>query len=165
VKRFIPLLVFVVLCSALGLALILAKPPAKNALLDKPFPAFETVDLKGNSLSQEAMKGRVAIVNIFASWCVPCLTEHPELLAFRKQFPEVAIIGIGWMDSPENITAMLSQHGSPYTHVGIDAKGALTAPLGITGVPETYVVDAKGIIRAKFSEPVTAAQLASAIAK
>lgn len=159
-KRFIPLLVFAVVCIGLALSLLLSRPPGKNALVGKSFPVFETTGVDGGTLTDAALKDHVAVVNVFASWCAPCLEEHPQLIRFHQRFPDVVILGIGWMDTPERISALLKEHGSPYTHVGVDQTGALTAPLGITGVPETYVVDKDGIVRAKFAEPVTEEMLA-----
>ncbi len=163
-NRFIPLILFLALCTALGLTLVVAKPDQPNALLGKPFPNFETAALDGGTINNASFQGKPAIINIFASWCVPCLAEHPELIATSKQFPGVAIIGIGWMDKPENIAKMLKEHGSPYTAVGIDTPGRLTAPLGITGVPETYIVDQNGITRAKFVSPITVKMLEKELA-
>ncbi|MFZ4125853.1 MAG: redoxin family protein, partial [Rickettsiales bacterium] len=80
------------------------------------------------------------LINFFASWCLPCVAEHSELVALKKQFPAVTFHGIAWNDTAENIDAMLKKHGKPYDFVWADARGKAAIALGLRGVPETFIV-------------------------
>ncbi len=161
--RVFPLLALALLCSLFAYRLTSPLPSPRAALIGKHFPEFSTTQLHGGILSQTSLKGHVTVVNVFASWCVPCLAEHPELLELQRVFPDVLIIGIAWKDTPVAVSTFLERHGSPYAAVGMDTRGLLTAPLGITGVPETYVLDMEGVVREKFATPITAAMLAQVL--
>lgn len=155
--RYIPMMLFVTLCLLFA-GMLLTRPdtptPLPTPLIDKALPEFTLPDIDGNPIQISALaKGKVMIINIFASWCVPCLMEHPHWAKIVAKH-NVQIIGIGWKDKPDRINAWLGEHGNPYHQVLIDSGGEVTTLLGITGVPETYIIDAKGVIRHKISAPL-----------
>ncbi len=160
--RFAPIIIFALLCAMFA-GMLLTKPPTPqplpSPLIGKALPAITLPSLTNANpiqLDQDALKGNITIINVFASWCVPCLAEHglwPDITQRKK----VKLIGIGWKDSPENLAKWLDQHGNPYSQTLVDTKGQITTALGITGVPETYILDTHGIIRYKLAMPLTEA--------
>jgi cytochrome c biogenesis protein CcmG/thiol:disulfide interchange protein DsbE len=102
----------------------------------------------GETMSSEEFKGRVSLLNIFASWCITCRVEHPVLVKLTEQ-KRVAIYGLAWKDKPDELKAWLDELGNPYLAIADDAKGRTAIDLGVTGAPETYVIDKKGRIRFK----------------
>lgn len=131
-----------------------------SVLLDTPVPTFSLSPLPGRATEAAApfttddLKGQISLLNVWGSWCVACLEEHPTLVAIAKQTGTV-IQGIDWRDTPERGAAWLRNHGDPYTHVGQDPDSATAIDLGVTGAPETFVVDARGVIRYKQVGPIT----------
>jgi cytochrome c biogenesis protein CcmG, thiol:disulfide interchange protein DsbE len=118
----------------------------KSILIDKPAPAFDLPSLDGQRFTNtDLAKNRVVIVNFFASWCVPCRAEHPQLMQLAKRY-DIPVYGIAWRDSAENAADFLKQLGNPYTDVGIDASGRMGINWGVAGVPETFVVTPNGKI-------------------
>ena len=128
-----------------------------SALIGKPAPAFDLPPLAGLSvpgLARADLDGKVTLVNVFASWCVPCRQEHPVLEALAIS-GKVRIVGINYKDSATNALRFLADLGNPYSAVGVDASGRTGIDWGVYGVPETYLVDASGIIRHKVIGPLT----------
>ncbi|MGF7160690.1 cytochrome c biogenesis protein CcmG/thiol:disulfide interchange protein DsbE [Rhodoligotrophos appendicifer] len=111
-----------------------------------PVPGFSTSDLA---------KGDVTLVNVWASWCVPCRQEHPILMQLATD-PNVKILGINYKDNAENARRFLGLLGNPFRAVGIDPEGKTAVEWGFYGVPETFVVNGKGIITYKWIGPMTA---------
>ena len=101
-----------------------------------------------------ALKG-TTLVNFFASWCVPCAEEAPTLAALKAE--GVNVVGVAWKDDPAKTRAFLERYGNPYEAVFVDADGRAGIDFGVTGVPETYLVDAHGKILDKQAQPLTAA--------
>ena len=122
----------------------------KSVLIDKPLPTFNLPSFgrEGETVSNATLQGRVALINIFASWCITCRVEHPVLLRLSKE-NRVAIYGLAWKDKPDELKAWLDELGNPYTAIADDAKGRSAIDLGVSGAPETFVVDKKGRIRYK----------------
>ncbi len=157
-KRLMPFLPLVVL---LALALVFAlfslhrDPNIKpDALVGQPMPTTAVTDpLSGPVPLNAAIKGPV-IVNVFASWCTPCRAEHPELKAL--QAAGIPLAGIAYKDKPADTAAFLTELGNPFGVLVFDLEGRAGIDLGISGVPETYVVDARGVIVAKHTGPITA---------
>ena len=118
-----------------------------------PVPGFATSDLQGADL-----KGQVTVVNIWASWCGPCRDEHPYLMAL-SEVDGVRLVGINNKDEPANARRFLGALGLPYEAVGVDPDGRTFVDWGAYGVPETFIVDARGIIRHKYIGPITAKAL------
>ena len=130
-------------------------PPAAmvSALLDKPAPALTLPALDGQARgfgpSDLAGGNRVTLVNLFASWCIPCREEAPAL-AQLAHARGVRLIGIAYKDKPDAARAFLDQYGNPFDRVGLDADGRAGIEWGISGVPETFIVDGHGIVRGRF---------------
>lgn len=150
----LPVIVFV----ALGLFLygsLHPQPPAamKTALLGRPAPALSLPPLDaattGIGPKDLAGGGQVTLVNLFSSWCVPCREEAPQL-AKLAQARGVRLIGIAYKDKPEAARAFLDEFGNPYGRIGLDADGRAGIEWGISGVPETFLVDRHGIVRGRF---------------
>jgi cytochrome c biogenesis protein CcmG/thiol:disulfide interchange protein DsbE len=100
------------------------------------------------------LKGQVWLLNVFASWCTPCLEEHPLLLALQDK-DVVPIYGLNYKDKPANATGWLNKHGNPYTAIVVDPQGRTGIEYGVYGVPETFVIDKLGVIRYKQIGPLT----------
>ncbi|HEY6336305.1 MAG TPA: DsbE family thiol:disulfide interchange protein [Alphaproteobacteria bacterium] len=125
-----------------------------SALIDKPAPSFKLPALLDGKpgLSSADFKGKVTLVNVFASWCVPCKVEHPLLMGLAKD--GVVLYGIDYKDKPEDARQLLTAMGNPYDRVGADSDGSTGIDWGVYGVPETYVVDSTGTIRFKQVGPL-----------
>ena len=137
----------------------LGRDPAAipSALIDKPVPEFRLPPLDGSgkpALSTQDLRGRVALVNFYASWCAPCRIEHPLLVELAKR-PDITLIGINYKDEPENAVRFLGTLGQPFAAVGMDRSGRAAVDWGVYGVPETFVVDGQGVIRYKHIGPLT----------
>ncbi len=133
-----------------------AKTPAPSRLVGTSAPAF-TLDILNHedgktTASLADFKGQPVMVNFFASWCTPCRAEHPFLMQLAKQ--GVTIIGIDYKDKPHAATQMLDDLGNPFALVVRDQNGRTGIDYGITGVPESFMLDANGIIRASWSSPL-----------
>ncbi len=100
-----------------------------------------------------ASQGRPVLVNFFASWCVPCLVEHPELMALQRD--GLPIWGIAYKDQPNAATAFLTRNGNPFARIAADLPGRVAIEWGVYGVPESYLLDANGIIRWRTAGPIT----------
>ena len=151
---FVPLLAFAALAAVLLLGFTLRDPHLlPSALLDRPFPPFDLPVLGEDGsggegrATREALLGEVRLVNVWATWCPTCLAEHDELKRIRKT--GLSVVGINYKDDPENAVAWLKRHGDPYAFSVVDADGDLGVDLGVYGAPETFLVDADGVIRYK----------------
>jgi cytochrome c biogenesis protein CcmG/thiol:disulfide interchange protein DsbE len=155
-KRFLPLGIFLVLAVFLAAGLGLNPREVPSPLIDKAAPAFRLPQLQepGKSLGTDDLKGRVWILNVWASWCVACLEEHPILVEFSKQ-NVLPMYGLNYKDRREDALKWLGEHGNPYTLSVEDSDGRVGIDYGVYGVPETYVIDRNGIIRYKRIGPVT----------
>ena len=129
-----------------------------SVLIDKPAPAFDLPAVESAGVpgfDTAALKGQVTVVNVFASWCIPCRDEHPLLTALKAE-TGVRLLGINQKDAPENARAFLAALGNPYDAIGADASGRTSIDWGVYGVPETFLVDANGVIRYKHIGPLSA---------
>jgi cytochrome c biogenesis protein CcmG, thiol:disulfide interchange protein DsbE len=153
-----PLIVVGVLFAYFALGLTRDPQLLPSALIDRPFPAMDLppIDGRPKGFATADLGGEVALVNIFGSWCVACRIEHPLLMALSEA-GEIPIYGIAWKEKQSADTAAwLRQHGDPYRLVGFDGSGRAAIDLGVTGAPETFVVDRAGRIRYKQIGPITA---------
>ena len=144
--RIIPLLIMFVLSGALAAGLFSGKKTDYTDTLNngKNFADFEIPSLGKNTLfSPKLFIGQVLVVNVFASWCVPCNAEHSVLMKLAQK---VNIYGVAWKDKPEAISAYLQKNGNPFVQVGIDEVGKSTVSMFLTGVPETFILDKNGAI-------------------
>lgn len=153
IKRvlLIPLGVFMVLVIILALGFRLEDPHLlPSVLIDRPFPDFQLAELHEpeRTITVEDLKGEVALVNVWATWCPNCLVEHPELMRIANE-EGVPIYGINYNDDPVKARRWLERHGNAYRFNMMDAEGKLGIDLGIYGAPETFLIDADGVIQFK----------------
>ena len=156
-KRYlIPLIVFVVLVGFLAVGLNLKPREVPSPLIDKPAPAFNLarLDAPEQKLGLEDLKGKVWLLNVWASWCVACRQEHPLLVDLARQ-NVVPIYGLNYKDKREEAIAWLGRYGNPYITSLSDTEGLVGIDYGVYGVPETFVIDKAGTIRLKHIGPVT----------
>ncbi len=128
----------------------------KGGLEEQPLPEFHLKALPSMKcgVSTEELKGKVSLINIFASWCGSCRLNHTMLQKIAKE-QDIPLYGINLRDSPLDAQVMLAQHGNPFTCVGMDLSGEVTSKFGAVGIPATYVVDKQGVIRFKQMGVVT----------
>jgi len=133
-----------------------------STLIGHPAPQFSLPALPGAALggtsvpgfSNDDLKGGVTIVNIFASWCVPCRDEHPLLLKLSKD-ARIRLMGINYKDQPDNARRFLGALGNPYEGIGMDTEGRAAIDWGVYGVPESFVINRNGEIIYKHVGPLT----------
>ncbi len=137
-------------------ALLNPAPDLPSVLVGKPLPQFSLPAIAGRAqgFTSADLQGQVALVNIFASWCVPCRAEHPVISALARS-GVVPVYGINYKDKAPDALAWLKELGDPYTRIGADTDGRVAIELGAYGVPETYVVGADGIIAYRVVGPIT----------
>ena len=155
--RFVvPLAIFIVLVVVLGIGLKLDPRYVPSPLIDRPAPDFALTRLKDPAapIARADLLGRPLLLNVWASWCSACRVEHP-LLVDLAQREGVEIIGLNYKDTRPEAAAWLKAHGDPYRDSIFDPDGKLGLDLGVYGVPETFVLDAQGIIRYKQVGPMT----------
>jgi cytochrome c biogenesis protein CcmG/thiol:disulfide interchange protein DsbE len=161
-----PVLVFIGLAVYFAAPLFNGTDPSliPSPLIDKPVPTFDLPPLPGqeHGLSSADLKGQVQIVNIFASWCIPCRAEAPVLMGLAKS-AHVPIRGIDQKDKPEDAAKYLAELGDPYTSIGMDSDRHVSIDWGAYGAPETFIVDAEGRIRWKQAAPLTPADVSDTI--
>lgn len=148
--RFIPLLLFS--CLALALVVALLEPKPELAQTPKILPSLQLQSLGGESSFRT--DGTISIINFFASWCGPCKVENAELSLLKPE-KNVTMHGIAWNDSEENIRRFLDDHGNPFHQLWRDEDGEAAIALGVRGVPETFIVDKRGMIRYHLTGPIT----------
>ena len=158
----LPLALFLGLCAYLAVGLFRDPSTIPSALIDRPVPPTDLPPLEGrpagtgpgDGLRQADLTGSVRLVNVWASWCVPCRAEHPFLtdLAANHQVP---IDGINYKDKADDAVRFLAELGDMYERIGVDVDGRTSINWGVYGVPETFLVDASGSIRHKIVGPVT----------
>lgn len=156
-KTLIPLALFAVLIGFLAVGLGLDPRAVPSPLLNKPAPAFRVAQLEHPEahFSPEDMKGKVWLLNVWASWCVACRQEHPVLMDFARA--KVApLIGLDYKDQRKDALGVLKRTGNPYDITVFDADGRVGIDYGVYGVPESYVIDKAGVIRYKHTGPITA---------
>ena len=155
-KYIIPLVLFIILAVFLGIGLNLNPSEIPSPFINKPAPSFIATKLEATEekLRPEDLKGQVWLLNVWASWCVSCRSEHPVLndLAHRSV---VTIIGLNYKDEPTDAKKWLATLGNPYNTSITDQEGRIGIDYGVYGVPETFVIDKKGVIRHKQTGPVT----------
>jgi cytochrome c biogenesis protein CcmG, thiol:disulfide interchange protein DsbE len=161
----LPLLAFAAVAAWFAVGLTREPSKVPSALIDRPIPDFALPALAGAGvpeLADETIKGKVALVNVFASWCIPCKVEHPILMRLASE-KRVAIYGINWKDKGADAARWLKELGNPYTAIGHDEPGRVGIEWGVYGAPETFVVDREGRIRYKHVGAITPQVLNSEI--
>jgi cytochrome c biogenesis protein CcmG, thiol:disulfide interchange protein DsbE len=152
----LPLLGLGALVAFLFAGLWLDPREVPSPLIDKPAPAFDLAQLHKPELriTDKDLHGTVTLVNVWASWCVSCRVEHPLLVDLAKA-TDLNIVGLNYKDEPDAARQWLLRLGDPYTRSMMDRDGRVGIDWGVYGVPETFVVDAKGIIRHKHIGPLS----------
>jgi cytochrome c biogenesis protein CcmG/thiol:disulfide interchange protein DsbE len=159
-KRLIyilPLAVFAVLATHFAIGLTKDPRLLPSVLIDQPVPPFDLAPIEGRDrgLASRDLVGEVSLVNIFGSWCVACGVEHPFLMKIKAS-KWVPLHGIDWLEkNPADGPAWLAKFGDPYTLIGDDPESRAAIAFGVTGAPETFVVDKRGVIRYKLIGPMT----------
>ena len=155
VARVIPLLIFVALVAFLAKGLTLNPQELPSPLIDKPAPVFELPALLDADLpfQSEQMSGRVWVLNVWASWCRPCIDEHPLITRLARE-SGVPVLGLNYKDDPVAASNWLTRFGNPFSEVVADREGRVGIDWGVYGVPETFVIDAAGRVRYKHVGPI-----------
>ena len=164
----LPLAMLVVMAGFFGWSLLSGRDPAAigSAMVGRPAPRLEAPSLRAGEPALDTAllrSGKPVLVNFFASWCTPCLAEHPLLLRLKER-EGVAIVGVAWKNKPEEARAWLARLGDPFKSAGYDLDGKLAVDWGLSGVPETYLIDAKGIVRLHFRAPIGPQELSQILA-
>lgn len=151
----LPVALFVAVIGAFTLGLRHDPSHITSVLIDKPLPEFALPAVRNNQgLTSADFRGEPMLLNVFASWCVSCREEHGLLLDLKQK--GVVIQGLDWKDEAADGARYLAENGDPYIKAGNDVSGRAGIDLGVAGVPETFVVDAKGRVRYKFIGPIDA---------
>lgn len=167
----LPLIAFVILTALFWFRLGTGDPSRiPSALIGRPAPQTKLPPLEGlaangvqiDGLDPAAFKGKVSVVNVWASWCVPCHDEAPLLLKLAQD-KRIRVVGINYKDAPDNARRFLGRYGNPFNAVGVDANGRASIEWGVYGVPETFVVGRDGNIAYKLIGPVTAENIDSVL--
>lgn len=160
----LPVVVFAAI-GALFFYALQAGDPSRlpSALIGKPVPTFALPSVEGLNSggkpvpgfgTKDFAKGQITVVNVWASWCVPCTREHPQLVELAKR-PSVQLFGINYKDKAVAARRFLGRYGNPFARVGVDSDGRASVEWGLTGVPETFVVDQAGLIAFKYVGELT----------
>ncbi len=155
-RALIPAFLFAVLVLFLWVGLTLEPGEVPSPLIGKPAPTFDLQDLEkpDERITEAVFEGQVSLVNVWATWCAACRQEHDELLAIRDS-GEVAIVGLNLRDERSKAIQWLKQLGDPYQVTAFDPDGSASIDWGVYGAPETFLVDANGIVRHKHIGPIT----------
>ena len=156
---FLPFIILLIISTFLLIFLLEKKDPNKppSVLLNKNIPEFNMLNLfnENELLSNKDIVKRYILINFFASWCAPCKIEHPLFFDIKKQYPNLYLLGINHKDKKEDALKYLNTDGNPYDYVGIDNNGLVALEFGVFGLPETFLVNPKGIIIYKYLGPLT----------
>ena len=159
--RLIPIILLLWLVAGFAWRLIKpADPAVPSQMVERSLPGFTlaaAVPGKAGFSSSDLASGKPRLLNIFASWCVPCAGEAPVLAELKRRGVEIDAIAV--RDTPGAIGGFLSRHGDPYSRIGSDPQSETQIALGSSGVPETFVIDGHGVIRRQYIGPLTAANV------
>jgi cytochrome c biogenesis protein CcmG/thiol:disulfide interchange protein DsbE len=155
VKLYWVIGVFAALVVLLAIGLTLNPREVPSPLIGKPAPDFTLPLLQqpDQTFSQKDMLGKVWILNVWASWCAPCIAEHPVVTRLARE-GTAPVVGLNYKDARENALPWLKRHGDPFYLTVSDAAGRIGIDYGVYGVPETYVIDKRGVIRFKHIGPL-----------
>lgn len=153
-----PVLTFTAIAGVLVYALFFLDPKdIPSELISKPAPEFNLEPVPAHEpglQTKDLRQGKITLLNVFASWCVACLAEHPKLMALKKN-GSVEIFGLNYKDRPEAAASWLARNGDPYSRTGMDLNGRVGINFGVYGVPETFVMGPDGKILDKIIGPIT----------
>jgi cytochrome c biogenesis protein CcmG/thiol:disulfide interchange protein DsbE len=155
-KFIIPLVIFAGLVAFFAVGLTRDPREVPSPFIGKAAPEFKLQQLENaqQTFAPGDMRGKVWLLNVWASWCVSCRVEHPLLVEMSKR-KVVPIVGLNYKDKREDGKAWLTKHGNPYTLSAFDVDGLVGIDYGVYGVPETFVIDKQGVIRYKQIGPIT----------
>lgn len=160
----LPIAAFMALAGYFVVSLSRDPSVLPSAMINQPTPAFALAGLEGQrGLARDEFQGQVVLINFFASWCVPCRSEHPLLMRLAAEL-KAPVYGIDYKDKPEDAVRFLSELGNPYGRIGADRDGRVGIDFGVYGVPETYVIDKSGRIRLRHVGPLTPADVTRELA-
>ncbi|PCJ23113.1 MAG: DsbE family thiol:disulfide interchange protein [SAR86 cluster bacterium] len=145
-KFFIPVIGFVALVILFWRGLYLDPKTLPSMLIDKPMPAFQTATVNGPVLSNDDLPKQIFLLNIWGSYCLPCLIEHPTLMRLTEE-GDIPVIGVNYRDREDLAIDWLEENGNPFQFSILDESGRFGIDLGVYGAPETYLVDENGVIR------------------
>lgn len=166
VLAFAPLVLLAALIAVFALNINRDPSLVQSVLIDKPVPQFVLPAVEGldrDGIDSATVAGEVTVLNVFASWCIPCRDEHPYLERIKTE-TGVRMLGINQKDQPANAVAFLKELGNPFDAVGADSAGRASIELGVYGVPETFVVNPAGVITYKHIGPIGEHSLPDVIA-
>ena len=154
----VPFLFFILILLAFFYLLMTERNPSElpSNLLNKNVPKFEANSLIKNDkfISSEEFGNEIVLVNFFATWCKPCLEEHSYIKRFSSE-KKIRIIGINYKDNKKRTINWLNKLGNPYSDIPIDKDGRIAIEWGVYGIPETFLINSKGVIKYKHIGPVT----------
>ena len=153
----LPFIIFIIILSIFFYLLLIDRNPSKipSALINNYIPDFEANSLFKSEkfYSSEEFASKITLVNFFATWCKPCRDEHVYLQRFQNE-KGLNIVGINYKDNPEKAMQWLKKLGNPYSNIAIDNKGKIAIDWGVYGIPETFVVNSKGVIKFRHVGPI-----------
>ncbi len=160
-KLFLPLIVFIVVAGFFFVTVNridegeYSPQTLPSALLNKPFPSFELPQLErlDKNIKQADLLGQISLINVWATWCASCHVEH-AYLNYLSNEKGVIIYGLNYKDKAELAQRWLAEKGNPYQFNIFDSQGSLGLDMGVTGAPETYVIDHRGFVRLRFQGPL-----------
>jgi cytochrome c biogenesis protein CcmG/thiol:disulfide interchange protein DsbE len=159
--RIVPVLLLLVVLSGLAWRLVKpADPAVPSQLVNRPVPSFQLASAtpgKEGLASGDLATGEPHLLNIFASWCVPCIGEAPVLRELSRRGVKIEAMAV--RDTPEAVATFLARNGDPYERIGADPQSETQIALGSSGVPETFLIDGKGVIRRQYIGPLTGANI------
>lgn len=155
-QQIIPIAVVVTLIAMLGYGLTRKPSQLPSALIGEPVPDFSlpTLASEREILTDEDLKGQITMINVWASWCLACRAEHPQITEITMR-TGVPVVGLDYKDTRTDALRWLARFGNSFAVIAFDKQGQLAFDLGVAGVPETFIVDANGIIRHKVVGPIT----------
>jgi len=153
-----PFLLFILILIVFFYLLIIDRNPSSipSNLINKNIPTFDAESLIKNEkfISQEIFDDKITLVNFFASWCKPCRDEHKYIKLF-SQNQNLQVVGINYKDDNQKAAEWLKKFGNPYSNIAVDKKGTLAIDWGVYGIPETFIINSKGVIKFKHVGPIT----------
>ncbi len=145
-KFYIPVIGFIALAIVMWRGLYLNPKELPSVLIDKPMPTFQRITVDGQQVSNENLPDQIFLLNVWGSYCLPCLIEHPTLMRLAEE-GEIPVVGINYRDRQNLAQEWLLDNGNPFAFSILDEDGRFGIDLGVYGAPETYLVDANGVIR------------------
>lgn len=143
---YIPVAGFLLLAVLLWRGLYLEQGELPSVLIDRPMPVFAMQRLSGEGVSNADLPRQIFLLNVWGSYCLPCLVEHPTFMRLAEE-GEIPVVGVNYRDRPDAARQWLADNGDPYLYSIVDEDGRFGIDLGVYGAPETYLVDRQGIIR------------------